>query len=59
MKAMRIVYVFAALCGGLALGYTPSNAAATEIVAPAKGPTCTGCTVQPDGTAQCASCTWP
>lgn len=56
MKAMRSVYVFAALCGVLALGYTPNNAAATESVA--KGPTCTGCTVQPDGTAQCASCTW-
>jgi hypothetical protein len=57
MKAMRIVYAFAALCGCLALGYTPSSASASESALIA-GPTCTGCTVYPDGHAHCDKCTW-
>lgn len=53
MKAIRIAYAFVALCGGLALTYTPQSADAAEA-----GPKCSDCTVYPDGHAHCETCEW-
>jgi hypothetical protein len=52
MKAMRVVYVFAALCGGLALGYSPGSASAAEVIRW----DCSDCRINSDGTATCDRC---